>query len=571
MSSQLAFQTAHNHYQPTSPSYLDSYHHTDASASLNYRSHPNKRVRIDQDCVDPTSVNRSSQRRYSAIENSQPSLSTSTSDPILPTTGPERVSQGRSASVPRLQPQTKSKRNAKQPTQNGSPFIIEAVSFPDQQPWLKVKPRRRKAAVDAAKDIALPVTNPPEEGEVLSLDRDADRIAVLIAQKRKENEHSQFRHRMATQQRVHRGESDNGEKLIAASNNELKRKMELCAKGIFEDKAPSGKESAVNSDLKHATKLEPDASSSASIPSHLVIDRTDFEDSEQYHNGAGHEQRSMFNTSDVNDAMNGMHGNAVESSDDEEDDGQIHSDTEPTLNASNDEDPSVSPQSYLQYQQNAYYQSMVSTQMNVGTRQAQVSHLPQPMPANMVYQQQPVLLDHQQQHYVPNWYEEQPQLQDTSWTQQIFHSLPSTQTPVMHTSNLPQQSNNNNPSSSSSSSTINNTQGDPAMQQQRQRNGVRLFGINTSRGNSASPEATATVTIDNNSPEETNKQTSSSTNMFNSITSNLHPARFEVQPPVLRSNMNMFTRSARENGVIGGNNNIGTTPVPRRNMFGGSR
>lgn len=203
-------------------------------------SHPKKRVRLATTGLH-VDTGRGSQLQCDSVRSA---ASLNGAFPVQPVEnrGLRQELEPRSASVP---PRNKpTRRKETEPVTQGSTFIQESFEFPEKQTWLKPRPRQRRGVVNSPDDTTLfplPQSKAPEKGEALSLDKHADRIAALIAQKRRENDSKLFRERMSTQQRLHRG-IDDQDRLIAASHDELRRKMELSAKGIFEEKPPDGKE-----------------------------------------------------------------------------------------------------------------------------------------------------------------------------------------------------------------------------------------------------------------------------------------------------------------------------------------
>lgn len=560
MSSQLVFQPPRDSPNTSQTSFPFLGSHNIVTTPLAYQHRPTKRVRVadGQSCHNGTTS--TVQRHREEHENPQAVRIASVPNATACSTFVEQDSQQRSASVPMPCTQKRSRRKGQKPPQDGDPFIIEAISFPDQQPWLQVKPRRRKAGIDATKEpVLIPTSALPEEGEVLSLNKDADRIAALIAQKRRENESSQFRQRMATQQRVHRGEPDKSEELIAASSDELKRKLELSAKGIFEDKAPDGKES----------EAEPESEPSLppASPIQSLGDEMEIVDSEVAASGdlATMQIPHSPQRQDVVLAHAPFINRADEDDSGEEEVNRFEAVQTRAARHTETAVP-VAPQTCLQYSQTAYYQTMVTTQMTMAANQAPllpIAQAPQHTQLDMVYSQ-PMVAHHLQQ-YVPNWYGAQAQVQQP-WTHQIFHALPSTQTPLLERSHIAHEVEHDGLTREEDSRPAHSVSamGQPSIQQNQM---VNLFGSDpqySSSNSSSSPE-------DTNESLHGHSNPSATTNLFSNLDSALNPAHFEPQSAVLRSNMNMFTRLARENGVIGGNNNVAEMVAPRRNMFDSNR
>jgi len=474
---------------------------------------------------------------------------------------PSQDPQQRSSSAPTPQGQKKVKRKDKQIVQEGNRFVMEVIPFPDKQPWLQVKSRRRKAGVETMiEPVVVSAAELPEEGEVLSLDRDADRIAALMAQKRKENELRQFRRRMATQQRVHRGEPDQDEKVIAASSDELKRKLELSAKGVFEDKAPDGKEPAPKSEPAPEFVAQ-GSQASASPVLHMAIQLDHIEPGTAANSEPAQSRRTSLveelvvreasrsdkvheDASGVEEEVNPIEPVQVQAAPD-----AVMADT-------------IAPQAFLHYNHTAYYQSMVTTQLAMASSEAIYAgpvQATQHTQSNMTSLQS-VMHPHQQ--YASGWLATQPPVQQP-WTQQMFQALPSTRTPVLEHSHLEDEGEYESPTTDEDSGLPYNTS-TPERRLIPQNPMPNLFGPSPQHGSrhgSSSPD----------DGPHSHSNLSGLTNVFNNMESNLHPARFEPQPPVLHSNMNMFTRLARENGVIGGNNNLAATAAARRNMFDNSR
>lgn len=143
---------------------------------------------------------------------------------------------------PSVPPRGRSSKAKQEPSVLKSGTIIqETFSFPTKQTWLTPKPRNRQGPLPAEVSLSSDKTglsgdevHRPQDG-TLVLGKDTDKIAALIAQKRKDNEAQLFRERMFQRQRLYQG-TNSQDRLIAASHEELKRRMEMGARGIFEQK-----------------------------------------------------------------------------------------------------------------------------------------------------------------------------------------------------------------------------------------------------------------------------------------------------------------------------------------------
>lgn len=156
-----------------------------------------------------------------------------------------RTSQGRSdQSLNRAcssLPPAKSSRASRQSADVESGKIVqETFQFPEKQIWVQPRPRNRRQQLAAKISQTADSPHPPKdagepEDDTLVLGKDSAKIAALIAQKRKNNEARLFRERMRRRQRLHHGTTEE-DRLIVASHDKLRRKMELSAKGVFEEK-----------------------------------------------------------------------------------------------------------------------------------------------------------------------------------------------------------------------------------------------------------------------------------------------------------------------------------------------
>lgn len=515
MGSQLHLEAAHTH--PGFDNYPYPLIHAAAAPTYTYAldARPPKRIRLETQQL--TSI-------YPA-QCPGPSWSAGTSalSPSHYHVFPQHIPP-RSASVPPEQAKRGRKKKSSVP-HHSDPFILEHMPFPEHQPWLKVKPRQRKAAVQVVEEdlVAPPESEAPNEGEALVLDKHADRIAALIAQKRRENDSKQFRQRMALQQRLHRGEKDELDRIIAASHDELKRKMELSAQGIFEESPPNGTELEFRT-AKKQPALSPDESDDpeetvSSSSTHADRRLSHHRHSLQEHDHPS-ETRSIYMS---------------ENSELDEDLDEL----EPFHRAGaqfNSPEPILNP--YAHTNQSTYYQRTISATQTLG-----VSN-PAPRAAGNIYA--PTMASQYSDSPRP-WSSSQP------WTRQMFHALPPTQTPEPERGEMEWARTR----VGSHDSVLH----DNAMRNiyLHARDNADFFGsvaTTTTTTNSSSSSTPATGIAHMNHP--------------NTIASPFTPS-IEPEDPlsssVLRSNMNMFTRQARENGVIGGNNNINISQAPRRNMF----
>ena len=480
---------------------------------------PHKRIRLGASLPTQVDTNSNNQRGWERLGSAH-SANGIFSEQQVNVQSEEEESQRPQSVPPHIQRGRKKKSTQ---SRQEEPWIQESFAFPAQQTWLKVKPRHRKVAVEVAtaEQVAVPASVAPDVGEALSLDKHADRIAALIAQKRRENDSKLFRERMSLQQRLHRGEADYRDKLIAASHDELKRKMELSAKGIFEEQPPSGREPALTPDTQHvAISYSPSQLSNAAEgeacpatvpPTYLPPTLLE--------TGAAENEASlqgMGNVSEVNEEL----------SNSEEDESDIEDQTSPN------EPPEppyihqaatvITPSGYTSYGQATYHQ----TRTAIATQTFALSNAPSQHQATQFFLTQPRFTN--QRYHNPDLY--QPQLEQDVlsqlWTSQMFKALPSTSTPVLDNREI-----------------ATNTQ---------------LISVDEDNSIAFNPFR----------PPQTSDFPRS--RRGSGLLSDDVRAAGQPQPVVLRSNVNMFTRQARENGVIGGNNNyleMGAETGRRKNMF----
>lgn len=478
-------------------------------------SRPSKRIRVAANGLSNVETGSTAQLHWEELGSAQ---SLNGNFPARPLSiQVEEHGQQRPQSVP---PQSKRgrKKKSKQNPQDGS-WIQESFAFPAQQTWLKVKPRHRKAAVqvEAVKEVAIPSSAAPDAGEALCLDKHADRIAALIAQKRQENESKLFRERMSLQQRLHRGEADHNDRLIAASHDELKRKMELSAKGIFEEQAPNGKEPALKLEERQPapshTPSRPSsvasvASSVPTSPTPALLEST--EDGENEASEAG---------TDDSDIDEELPRHQLEGTDGPE---QVKP-PEPFIpQASQQPATMVVPSMYTPFEQAAYSQ----TQTTVTTQTFAFSNAPSESHTTQSFLTQPRFTN--QRYHNQHLWQSQPGQGPVSqpWTSQMFQALPSTTTPALSAREVP-------------------TTTQHLSVEEQHNNVFDPFGSSSNTDAYGCPRSSVLLSDDASSAEQS-------------------------QSTVLRANVNIFTRQARENGVIGGNNNYldpGGEGGKRRNMF----
>jgi len=475
-------------------------------------SRPNKRLRVaanDLSCVEIGSAG----YRHSDRLGSARSLNGSYPPRQVNNLVEEREQQ-RPQSVPPPSRRGR-KKKSKQNPHNGS-WIQESFAFPAQQTWLKVKPRHRKVAVEveAVKTVTGPSSAALDAGETLCLDKHADRIAALIARKRQENESKLFRERMSVQQRLHRGEADHNDRLMAASHDELKRKMELSAKGIFEEHAPNGKEPALKIEGRPPapSPTSSRASSVASVASTVPTSPTpallETED------GDNEASQVATDESDIDEELPRHTLNAT-------DDLVQVKPTEPFIPQASQQPPTmVVSSAYAPYEQPVYSQ----IQTTVTTQASAFSAAPNESYTTQFFLTQPRFTN--QRYHNPNLCQSQPEQGPMShqWTSQMFQALPSTANPVLETNIVPMATQH------------------PTVDEQHDA-AFDPFGSSTNTDAYGYPRSSILHSDD---------------------------ASEQPQAVVLGSNVNIFTRQARENGVIGGNNNyldIGGEGGKRRNMF----
>ncbi|KAL8875129.1 MAG: hypothetical protein Q9198_006470 [Flavoplaca austrocitrina] len=322
---------------------------------------------------------------------------------------------------------------------------------------------------------------------------------------------------MALQQRLHRGEVDHNDKLLAASHDELKRKMELSAKGIFEEQAPNGKEPALKVEGRQpAPSHTPSRPSSvASVASSVPTSPTPalLESAED-----GRTEASEAGTDDSDvDAELPRHRL------DETDGRELLKPPEPFMpQASHHPAPLIMPSIYTPFEQAAYSQ----TQTTVTTQTFAFSNAPSEPHTTQFFLTQPRFTNqrYHNQHIWQSQPEHGPVLQP--WTSQMFQALPSNPTPA--------------PSAREVLTTTNH----PIVEEQHD-DVFDPFGPSSNTDAYGCPRSSLLLSDDASSPEQ-------------------------PQLAVLRAKVNIFTRQARENGVIGGNNNYldpGGEGGRRRNMF----
>lgn len=422
-------------------------------------------------------------------------------------------------SVATEKPKRRRRRKGDQPP-SADPFILEHMPFPKHQKWLKVKPRQRKAAVEVSDTVPVlpPASEAPDEGEALVLNKHADRIAALIAQKRRDNDSTQFRQRMALQQRLHRGEKDESDQAIAASHDELQRRMKLSAQGIFEERPPDGNEL----DIRTSDRSSGESADEAISEDYLAYRNarqdttpsTDPNSSQEYDPSF---DPQSFNNSDHSDIDGGLEESEIV--------GVRYDSPPPILGA------------YVHYNQSAYYQQTILTNRllavsgsSSGAQAVENMYSPHPYP-NQYSDNSPV------------WGTAQP------WaTHQMYHALPSTQTPELERAELTQQRRDLHDVTRRES-------GLSYMQPQTQDNYDYYVSANHSVSTTNTSSSSSTPAI---GMARMNHQVT--------LPSSSTPAT-EPESLMLRSNVNIFTRQARENGVIGGNNNVVLPTTTRRNMF----
>ena len=407
-------------------------------------------------------------------------------------------------------------------------FVQESFSFPEQQTWLKPKPRQRRAAVEAVKDIPRPSSQAPDQGEALSLDKHADRIAALIAQKRRDNESKMFRERMSVQQRLHRGEQDSNDRMIAASHDELKRKMELSARGIFEECPPDGKEPEFASS-EAVTIVAPTTQASESqpaTPQNIVPDTA----------------LAAVPANDERDSS----GSVAPNTDEDESDVDEEFVLAPSFDEPISQPRGVSiPAHTSDIQQSTAAAGFWETHTSVTAQTYSVSTASAYPQATQLYLSQPRFSNHrynnphimQQDQYVV------PQQQ---WAAQMWQALPSTATPVVQARTVVQSMHTPQPERP----VLQHPQPQPLTTQFAAANRSDIFHTPSTTPDQAGLGIVFNPYANSNEPAPATEEA-------------------QQQPPTLQSGLNMFTRQARENGVIGGNNNY-VEPAGgegRRNMF----
>lgn len=445
----------------------------------------------------------------------------------------EPMQHSNMASVPPPPAQPKRRRRKKGLLpQSSDPFIMENMTFPKHQPWLKVKPRQRRAAVQVNDSVPIlpPASEAPDEGEALVLNKHADRIAALIAQKRRDNDSTQFRQRMALQQRLHRGEKDESDQAIAASHDELQRKMKLSAQGIFEERPPDGNESDFGiSDRSSVESAEDVALEEFMAYRNARQDTTPSTDpnpSQDYDHPFDPHSLDASDRSDLDDGLEETEVVGV----------RYDSPPPPILGA------------YVHYNQGAYHQQTILTNRLLAVSgTAPRAHAVQ---VENIYSPHPHPHSHPQPY--PNQYADNSPVWGNApaqpWaTHQMYHALPSTQTPELERAELTRQQ-------MDLQDTLHHDSGLSYMHPQTHDNYDYYVSANhSSTTNTSSSSSTPAA-----GPSRMNYQVT--------LPSSSTPAA-EAESIMLRSNVNMFTRQARENGVIGGNNNVVLPTTTRRNMF----
>ena len=474
---------------------------------------PPKRLRVNANHLSHVRTDRNNGLYWDGIGSAQ---SLNGYFPAQQTNVPAEVhEQARPQSVP-LQGKRSRKKKGKQNSQDAA-WIQESFAFPAQQTWLEVRSRQRKAVVEVGtvKEVDVSASVAPDEGEALCLEKHADRIAALIAQKRRENDSKLFRERMSLQQRLHRGETDEKDKVIAASHDELKRKMELGAKGIFEQDPPNGKEPAMPlEEPQAALSCTPSRRSSVTsvvssgstspTPALLQIEQDDAEESD-----------AATTDSDDDEELSPHQPHETRSEK-----------AVAVLMSQRPHSPlqivtTIAPPTHETYEQTAYSQ----TQATVTTQTFAFSNVPSVPHTTQLFLMQPRFTNHR--YHNPHIYQPQPQheVMPQQWTSQIFEALPSTSTPVLETREV--------------------VTAQYASAGENQELAFDPFGSSLD-AETYGFLRNSTLPLDDSSSVE------------------------QRHSPVLRSNLNIFTRQARENGVIGGNNNyleLGGEGGRRRNMF----
>lgn len=113
-------------------------------------------------------------------------------------------------------------------------FVNQPLEFPQGQRWVESTSSAKRSASEV-RSVSSELSAPePDGGEELSLEKHRERIAALIARKRKDNEASRFRHKLARKQLAYLGVADPSEQTIAEAHQNLKRRMEASARGTLE-------------------------------------------------------------------------------------------------------------------------------------------------------------------------------------------------------------------------------------------------------------------------------------------------------------------------------------------------
>lgn len=517
-------------------------------------SHPNKRVRLATTGLH-VDTGRASQLQCDSVRSA---ASLNGAFPVQPVEnrGLRQELEPRSASVP---PRNKpTRRKETEPVTQGSTFIQESFEFPEKQTWLKPRPRQRRGVMNSPDDTTLfplPQSKAPEKGEALSLDKHADRIAALIAQKRRENDSKLFRERMSTQQRLHRGVDDQ-DRLIAASHDELRRKMELSAKGIFEEKPPDGKELEfvlVESSIPAVHESLPMDSVGTTGQPTLPEDYSSDDDVDT----------SGLQYSFESDFVEETPSTRTDDSDIDEEIVTAHA-IEASVPLPQPNVSMTAPQkNYLHHStdiETNLYQSQTST-----TTQTQIHAISTSThtvyPQSQLFFAQPRFANHRYNnpHIWDPLLTQQPAHQQ--WTSQMWQALPSALPPSYQAPPVLGSVDTPRPESQSLPASLPQQTQNPAYLQSIGM--TQDFMHSVSDNYISCPPTFASIEIDNNVYNHGIAQPQAASNSLSAfdLPSESHPA-------ASRSNVNIFTGQARENGIIGGNNNW-AEPVgeKRKNMF----
>lgn len=395
----------------------------------------------------------------------------------------------------------------------GAQFIQEPFSFPERQIWLKTKPRQRRGAAAAAvQDVVLPSQEAPGEGETLSLAKHADHIAALIARKRLENESRSFRERMVLQQRLYRGEEDVHDKLIAAGHNELKRKMELSARGIYEERPPG---ESRNEESERDVSEQPMSPNSANSESPIQLESRRSQD--QADNARSSGVSGSASTPDTRRTS-------------EQSSPEIDEADSAVLGA--ESNSLMTPLTVHHHMQHTTTQSITLTTTSA-----------YPHPPSL-YLAQPRFSNQRTYNTQLQTTEQFPAMQD--WTAHMWRALPSTATPILARSTVilpsahtPQQS-----VSIDRPSRVHNSEESVNVHQQRDNLGLPAAPT------SVPDSSTFHIANDNSSM----------------LARSVEVAQNDPSAATNRLNRNMFTGKAREDMLIANSNHY-AEPERRRNMF----